>query len=138
MSVDNRIEIALVNRIWAISPQYPIVTVTPYHAQETVQMPRIVVQSQAQDTPEFFTVGIYRCEVTIEMHVEGADEFAINSLSAMSGAVNAVVDDPAIMGLISSPALRIHGAIPGSSDQTIEGERMIRRRSLQLWAQELV
>jgi len=115
-----------------------VVTSLMGEGEAAATLPRIVIECQSQDTPEFKEVGVHRIVTQISSMAEATSPVSSDDLEEMNNGVDRVIvfaDN--LPSYLSSQDVVTHGVNYGGESQQTLGNKLIRVRSAEIWARLL-
>lgn len=112
-----------------------VVTSLMGEGEEGATLPRIVIECQSQDTPEFKEVGVHRIVTQIASIAEASSPISSDDLEEMNAAVDRVIvfaDN--LPAYLTSQDVVTHGVVYGGEVQQTQGNKLIRVRSSEIWS----
>ena len=104
--------------------------VVPFHQiTDLAILPRVVIKAEQQENDHLFQVGVYEFSITADVHIDAGDKYLRDMLSDLCTAVDDAFDDLDAAGLITNSLVLVHGFVPGSASEDVDGERQVRSRS---------
>ncbi len=135
-SLDRSIEELLRGLIIAqVHSHIQVVTSLMGESEAPATLPRIVIECQSQDTPEFFEVGMHRIVTQIFSIAEATSPVSSDDLEEMNRGVDLVIvfaDN--LPTSLSSQNVQTHGVVYGGEAQQAQGDKLIRIRSAEIWS----
>ncbi len=112
-----------------------VVTSLMGESEAAATLPRIVIQCQSQETPEFFEVGVHRIVTQIFSVAEATSPVSSDDMEEMNRAVDRViVFADSLPTYLSSQDVVTHGVVYGEAAQQIQENKLIRIRSAEIWS----
>lgn len=138
-TLDRLIEEFLRGLIIAEVPAHiQVVTSLMGEGEAAATLPRIVIECQSQETPEFFEVGVHRIVTQISSIAEATSPVSSDDLEEMNTAVDRViVFGDNLTSYLTSQDVVTHGVVYGGEVQQTQGNKLIRVRSAEIWARLL-
>lgn len=119
-------------------PHIQVVTSLMGEGEDEAALPRVVIQCQSQDTPEFFEVGVHRIVTQVFSIAEATSPVSSDDMEGMNTAVDRVIvfaDN--LPAYLSSADVKTHAVLYGGESQQTQGNKLIRVRSAEIWSRLL-
>ncbi len=138
-SLDRLVEEFLRSLIIAEVPSHiQVVTSLMGESEAAATLPRIVIECQSQQTPEFFEVGVHRIATQIMSIAEATSPVSSDDLEEMNRAVDRViVFKDNLTAALTGSGVVTHGIVYGDESQQRLGNKLIRIRTAEIWSRLL-
>lgn len=139
-SLERLIETALAALIDAESTAIQCVENMLAGGESAAVLPRVVIKCESQESPDFQETtdgiwGVYPVQTTVACMAEATHPLSSDHMEEMTTAVDAVlVYNGGLAEALTSGSLRVFGVVPSGIQQDREGNKIIRHRSILIWA----